>query len=196
MTILDTLKYETKKAHQEAEKILIFQLKSLKSPYEYAQLLEQLYIFYTPIETILLQKISSKLIPDISKRIHMPHILEDLKILEYKLLRNPEDPLIAVKTPSHALGILYVIEGSTMGGQIIAKMINENVYMNGLDATNYFSSYKEETHIMWNSFKQNISSIEKNINDQEMLKGAQETFEKLSAFLEATMKPLENTNVS
>lgn len=51
-----------------------------------------------------------------------------------------------------ALGILYVIEGSTLGGNVIARALSKNEAFN--DVTfNYFSFYKDQTGPMWMKFK-------------------------------------------
>lgn len=51
-----------------------------------------------------------------------------------------------------ALGILYVIEGSTLGGNVIARALGKSEAFKDV-SFNYFSFYKEQTGPMWTKFK-------------------------------------------
>lgn len=51
-----------------------------------------------------------------------------------------------------ALGILYVIEGSTLGGNVIARALSKNEAFKDV-SFNYFSFYKDQTGPMWTKFK-------------------------------------------
>lgn len=194
MTILDEIKHQTKSSHQQVEKVLIHELKNLRNKDDYGKLLERLFLFYKPIEVILHNTIDDSMIPDISKRKHTHHILRDLELLDYQMENTPQKSSLNITTPSYAFGVLYVIEGSTMGGQIISKMLHSKIEMGGLDATNYFSSYREDNHAMWTAFRNHILELEKALNPNEMLRGAKDTFEKLEDFLKCTTF-LESTNV-
>lgn len=195
MTILNTIKEETKIHHQQVEKVLVQELKNLTDKDNYGRLLERLFLFYKPIETDLHNVIDETLIPDISERKHTQRILTDLELLEYEAPRELSTSQLEISSPSYALGILYVIEGSTLGGQIISKMIHNNLPMEGIDATNYFSSYRELNGEMWKKFGNRISEIEDSVDHTELLQGAKDTFNNLKYWLEATKKPLESTNV-
>ena len=195
MTILNTIKEETKIHHQQVEKVLVQELKNLTDKDNYGRLLERLFLFYKPIETDLHNVIDETLIPDISERKHTQRILTDLELLEYEAPKELSTSRLEISSPSYALGILYVIEGSTLGGQIISKMIHNNLPMEGIDATNYFSSYRELNGEMWKKFGNRISEIEDSVDHTELLQGAKDTFNNLKYWLEATKKPLESTNV-
>ncbi|AYN68248.1 hypothetical protein D1013_13110 [Euzebyella marina] len=194
MTILDTIKKETKSHHQQVETVLVSELKSLKTKDDYAGLLARLYSFYKPIEDEVHRTIDAEIITDISKREHTSRIVEDLQLLEHREETPLPEPQLTMKSLSYALGVLYVMEGSTMGGQIISKMIHKNVDMNGADAVNYFSSYGDDTHKMWAKFKIQVIKIESTLNHKEVISGAEDTFNQLRQWLLAT-KPLESTSV-
>ena len=195
MAILNTIKEETKTHHQQVEKVLVQELKNLKNKDDYARLLERLLLFYKPIEVDLHEVIDDALIPDISERKHTQRILTDLELLEHGLPMEFPKSQLKISSPSYALGVLYVIEGSTLGGQVISKMIHNNLYLEGVDATNYFGSYKELNGDMWKKFGNRISEIENSVEQKELFQGAKDTFDSLKYWLETTKKPSESTSV-
>ena len=109
MTILDTIKKETKSHHQQVETVLVSELKSLKTKDDYAGLLARLYSFYKPIEDEVHRTIDAEIIPDISKREHTSRIVEDLQLLEHREKTHLPEPQLTMKSLSYALGVLYVM---------------------------------------------------------------------------------------
>lgn len=194
MTILETLKTETKTQHQQVERVLISELKSLKTKNDYAKLLNRLYSFYKPLEDDLHQKIDQETIKDIAQRKHTFRIVKDLQALNSDANISLKNDHMAIPSLSYAIGVMYVIEGSTMGGQIISKMIHKNVNTDGADAVSYFSSYEETTHHMWTEFKNQVTNMEHTLDYQEVFKGAKDTFSNLEQWLLLT-KSSENTSV-
>lgn len=51
--------------------------------------------------------------------------------------------------PSRCLGILYVTEGSTLGGQIIAAAVKRSLGIDGASGAAYFTGYAASTRPMW-----------------------------------------------
>ena len=194
MTILETLKAETKTYHQQVERVLISELKSLKTKDDYAMLLRRLYSFYKPLEDDLHQKIDHETIKDIGQRKHTNRIVKDLRALNSDVDLSVEKNHTTIPSISYAIGVMYVIEGSTMGGQIISKMIHKNVNTDGADAVSYFSSYEEATHHMWTEFKNQVTNLEHTLDYQEVFKGAKDTFSQLEQWLLLTTSS-ENTGV-
>ena len=194
MTILETLKTETKTHHQQVERVLISELKSLKTKNDYAKLLNRLYSFYKPLEDDLHQKIDQETIKDIAQRKHTFRIVKDLQALNSEADSSLKNDHIAIPSLSYAIGVMYVIEGSTMGGQIISKMIHKNVNTDGADAVSYFSSYEDTTHHMWTEFKNQVTNMEHTLDYQEVFKGAKDTFSNLEKWLLLT-KSSESTSV-
>jgi len=61
--------------------------------------------------------------------------------------------LPAIRSHAEALGAMYVMEGSTMGGKIIARMIEGQAGISGPSGFSFFNGYGEETGRMWEEFK-------------------------------------------
>lgn len=70
-----------------------------------------------------------------------------------------------------ALGAMYVIEGSTLGGNVIAKQLSKT---EGFDEVtfNFFGCYQENTGLMWKNFKEVLDTEVTEENYSEVLSGA------------------------
>jgi heme oxygenase (biliverdin-IX-beta and delta-forming) len=53
-----------------------------------------------------------------------------------------------------AVGMMYVLEGSTMGGQVLARKLSHIVGSDGLSCTRYFAAYGDNTMKQWGEFCQ------------------------------------------
>ena len=56
-----------------------------------------------------------------------------------------------------ALGALYVMEGSTLGGKHISKMIANKLPALGNKGFTFFNRYNDKTESMWLCFKQSMN---------------------------------------
>ncbi|MGO4821679.1 MULTISPECIES: biliverdin-producing heme oxygenase [unclassified Flavobacterium] len=181
--MLETIKQATKSHHSSVEKILVRKLKNLSSKEDYATLLYQLYGFYNTVEATVHSLINSSIVPDISQRKHVENLKSDLNSLG-RTVENIENPFAeTIDSISTAIGVLYVIEGSTLGGQIIASMLKKQIPSLNNNQLSYFLSYGEKTMSMWSSFKNNYDIILLTIDENSVVEGAKETFEKLEMWL-------------
>ena len=94
----------------------------------------------------------------------------------------PELP--PVDTLPRALGALYVMEGATLGGQIIRRRIGSTL---GLDAANgvaFFSSYGDGVGSMWKEFQALVRrSIATHDEMDAMIGSAAATFDTLTTWI-------------
>lgn len=183
MSLFEIVKEKTKRHHQSVEKVLVKELKELKSLDEYAGLLKRLYEFYVPIENDLHNLISNDVVKDISKRKHNSRLLQDIQSIDKHFNKTPNTRHLQIDNLSYALGVMYVIEGSTMGGQIISKMLEKNLPINDKDVTSYFNSYGDNSLEMWGNFKTQVLNAKSKVNSEEMINGAKATFTALEKWL-------------
>lgn len=187
-SILAELKQRTAHQHQQTEDgvDLMRDDFSLK---EYQNLLIRFYAFYKPFEARMQSAIEEKAIAfDYTARLNMPRLQNDLQSLgmtkEEIAAIEPFDSLPTLESPEKIFGALYVVEGSTLGGQVIARHLKEKF---GLDETSgiaFFSGYGKETGKMWNAFREKISGFaETTDNHEEIVKSANATFEKIGLCL-------------
>jgi len=176
-TLSEKLKEQTKSNHQLLEKKLLKKLKLIRSLDEYAALLTHFYSYFGALEILIDERLDINQLPDYSSRRKTASILNDLKSLNLifpHLAKSGSLPEIC--NHFQALGSLYVIEGSTLGGQIINKMLNEQV--TGIDPSklSFFSGYGEHTYKMWNIFKQAIDVITDQEEQKIVIESANNTF--------------------
>lgn len=74
-----------------------------------------------------------------------------------------------------ALGAMYVIEGSTLGGNVIAKQLSKT---EGFDNVtfNFFGCYQENTGPMWKNFKEVLDTEVTEEKYNEVLSGAKKLY--------------------
>ena len=99
------------------------------------------------------------------------------------LLQKPDKVYLENTNLSYALGVLYVIEGSTLGGKIITNLLKRQLNLVDYSEVSYFNSYGDITDEMWNNFKKYIATSEEFIDKNEMILGAKDTFEALRIWL-------------
>lgn len=181
----EVIKKETKIAHAETEKILIPQLKNIQSKDDYARILQMFYGYFTPLQSRIEKFIDDRNLPDINERRKVAAIETDLFSLGVKEKPDICTQLPAIHHPLQALGALYVIEGSTLGGAIIAKMLQNNTALQATDAMlNFFKGYGEDTMQMWQAFKSFLENkIETDDDLAQVIVAANETFVKLKAWM-------------
>ena len=94
------------------------------------------------------------------------------------------DDLPALDSKERIFGSLYVIEGSTLGGQVISRHLKQKFELDEANGAAFFSGYGKETGKMWNGFRESITAFaENNTNKEEIIAGANETFEKIGKYL-------------
>lgn len=74
-------------------------------------------------------------------------------------------------------GAVYVIEGSTLGGQIISRELTQSLGLHRETGASFFSSYGEDTGRRWKEFLATLADQEKNkLDPQKVVQGARDTF--------------------
>lgn len=171
---LNTLKTQTAGAHKRLENLPVSS--SILSPEmnteDYAHYLKLMYDVHYDVEENIFPLLSGS-IPDLKERKKKHLIEEDLAFLNYNkplagAVFNTENITIPF-----ALGILYVVEGSSLGGRFILKNIE---IIKGLDegkGVSYFTGYGNKTGSHWKSFLNVLTEYqEENNGEDEIIKGA------------------------
>lgn len=169
------LKKETAAAHQQVEDWLIPKLQALTSPQEYVQLLNMFYGFFHPLQTCIGTYITPDVLEDISYRRSAGWILLDLQAMGCQLQHIPEcNHLPIINSLPRALGALYVLEGSTLGGRVISKMLQKNKHLQLTEkCLHFFEGYKEETGHRWKTF---VAALNRRTEVPQITEAANETF--------------------
>lgn len=176
--VSSALKEKTKKAHLSLEKKTVSFIKKVTSLKDYEALLRIFYGYFAPLESQINTYITDDIVPSFSGRRKSDAILQDIETIA----PGAGKPVTCTNLPQindaiQALGALYVMEGSTMGGTIIAQMLSRQAGIQP-EALTFFNGYGEQNMPMWQSF---IAALnERAANDEEkIVKAANETFSKM-----------------
>lgn len=156
----------------------------------YQQFIQWLFGFYAPLEIQLLAMPAGSVTGlNYGPRQKTPRLRQDLLILgdaETTIAALPlcEDlpPLVS---GAQLWGCLYVIEGATLGGQIIIKHLRRNLGLSDNSGAPFFDGYGTETSAQWKAFCAAVPVYgEDSAGDREaMLLSANQTFDALSGWL-------------
>ena len=93
---------------------------------------------------------------------------------------------LANLTPAFAFGVMYVIEGSSLGGRVILKNINTALGHDADSGGAYFSGYGGQTGSHWKAFLGALIQYEtEHDNEDEIIAGANFAFDAISAHFTA-----------
>ncbi|SFI53252.1 biliverdin-producing heme oxygenase [Halpernia frigidisoli] len=172
------LKEQTRSLHDQVEERLLSKKIMDKSfdLNDYRFVLKHNYNFINHFEEAVFSKISvesaEKLHPE--KRRKLPAITKD--ILLFDISRLFEKSKLSLKNEAEAFGILYVMEGATLGGNMIAKNLLKNIHFDGVNF-NYFGLYGDQTGFLWKLFIENLEEKSQFFDDQDFLNGAEMAYQ-------------------
>ena len=180
----ERLKTETATQHRDAERGLKFD-QSMSSKEGYLKLLQAFYGFYVPIEDQL-----SRYEMDfadfgihLKERMKKNLLVNDMKSLGFGNVSSlPLDTSVKINNFHDAVGVFYVLEGSTMGGQIIAKRLKENGIITHEPCFHF--PYGQKTMPMWMAFKEVLIKMDGK-NDDATVAAAKNTFDALGKWFQA-----------
>jgi heme oxygenase len=151
--LLSRVRQECRAQHQRLEALLPFH-ESLTLA-DYRKVLILFWGLFLPMEEAL-RKAEVPPSLDLCQRQRAPLLARDLAAMGMPaeaLTRLPRCPDIPpVNTTARALGCMYVLEGSTLGGQFIAKLARQRLGLTETSGCAFFFSHGEEVGRMWQSF--------------------------------------------
>lgn len=154
-TLLEALRTGTGLLHVALEQRLPFFSARLNADW-YRRLLQAYYGFYAPMEATLYE---SRLIPDgfdTVLRVKTPTLLSDLHALGLNDAAIDALPggceLPTFDTPAACLGALYVLEGATLGGQVLRREMAQRLDLDAGNGGAFLNVYGAETGRRWKDF--------------------------------------------
>lgn len=115
-----------------------------------------------------------------------PRVVADLKEAT-ELSLNIADTLrrLSIEQPLALLGSVYVLEGSTLGGNVLGPMVARTFQLAGAEGTAYLQSYGDGVEDHWKQFQQRMNSLNLNVEERsQILQAAVDFFQSLeSVFL-------------
>lgn len=186
--ILEQLRRETRPQHAALEHALP-PFDSQLALGTYLALLERFYGFYEPLEQRLRgQPWYREIDLDYDARLKTPRLERDLMALGedgFGLSQLPRcTTLPYLGNAAAGLGCLYVVEGSTLGGQYITRLLSEHLRLTTATGGAFFAGYQAETGQRWREF---CAVLERGCRSDEdaqwIIRGARETFASIQHWL-------------
>ena len=183
MKLSQILKEKTEIAHQQLEKVLIERLKSISSVDDYLKILSGFHGYIKPLEDRIDNNIDASILPDYNDRRKSAALRADLAHFNSSSYFALSSDVPAIQNPFEALGALYVLEGSTLGGQIISRMITQKLQLQENEGLSFFQSYGARTHTMWECFKAVLDVDVPAERYEAVVNAAEQTFIKFKTWL-------------
>lgn len=190
-SILERLKSETRRWHEQVEATVDLPAR-LNDRQSYAALVARFYGFYVPLERALAAQAElASAGYRLDARRKTPALEQDLRQLGIDPASVPIcSDMPDVGSLAASLGCLYVIEGATLGGQIISRLLEQKLTITPASGGAFFSSYGERVGPMWEEFRSVLTHYEAQAPSQTdyVVASAKEAFEKLDAWLATAAK--------
>ncbi|WP_037373799.1 biliverdin-producing heme oxygenase [Salinimicrobium xinjiangense] len=172
MEMIQRLKEETRDLHEQVEEQ---NLARLIMDYSidlntYKQLLLQNYIAYQATENAI-----QNYLADYSGKKHI-QLKQDLVHLGVSPERHSKNIIFECHSKAEALGAAYVVEGSTLGGMLLAKNIDKCKHLVSIDRHHFFNGNKDNLKD-WKHFKKELEQYTfSNAEENEAVEKARDTF--------------------
>lgn len=186
--VLERLRTETRSHHDAIETSLNLMSATLTLG-AYRHTLARFHGFYRPLEDGMKAMGGwTDCDFDMGARWKTPLLEDDLRSLG---VNDPAALPVCTDLPPHAnvaaaFGCLYVLEGATLGGQIINRALEQSLGITPTAGSAFFHGYGDRTGSMWRAFRAGLTAFAVTPCDQdEVVKAAKDTFTKLHRWFEA-----------
>lgn len=160
--LLQALRDATREQHVGLEKRMPF-FSPLLDAELYLRLLQAYYGFYQPLEDALAACtfVPAEIVP--RERIKTPMIVKDLLALgmtEAAIHRLPQcRDLPVIDSPGACLGVIYVLEGATLGGQVLRREVQARLGLDEHGGAAFLDVYGAATGPRWKAFLTHLDSL-------------------------------------
>jgi heme oxygenase len=184
VTLLTRLRTETRTAHARIEEAVNLPA-SLSTPAAYKALLARMYGFHAVFEEEAGSVLAGRGFCDSAPRSRL--IVADLAALG-----EPADAIAALprcpgvlREPSlpAALGAMYVVEGSMLGGVVIAAEVRRSLGIAAESGCSFFTGPGKALMARWAAFRERLAGFSSPERDDLIVTGALSTFERMQRWL-------------
>lgn len=180
----DQLKHETRQEHHDLEKALDL-FSAQFNVTDYCNLLVKFFVFHVAFDAYLVVKgledsSAEKFYLDgRSKKNWLAQDMDFMGIDNVADIRKLSHDDFAILLPSteHIWGAIYVIEGSTLGGEILARHFTKTLGLFPEAGLRFFTAYGSETKAKWNETIHQLEALAKqDVRHENIIVGAKRTF--------------------
>jgi heme oxygenase len=177
LMLSEKIKLNTKNTHQSLEKKLITRMRPIKDKKDYGEFIGLFYSYFGALELEINKYLELSFLPDYPQRRKSSALAADLSALGMPLPTLAfKNDLPEISNHYQALGALYVIEGSTLGGRIICDMLHRQMGLQDSTGMSFFNGYGELTGDMWQIFRCSMDSDEYREKHEVIISAADHTF--------------------
>ena len=172
------LRAETDRPHKTLEAILAASGLTGQRD-DYVALLESFLRVYRPLEAALAKLDWTSFGLNLAERSKTQWLAADLAALgrDHRVIED-WSAIPQIDTPIRGLGALYVVEGASLGGQVISKWLSERLGIGPSNGGRFFSSYGEDVSRMWRSYLEVLEAAAEDAPEAEIITAAAlETFQ-------------------
>lgn len=185
MDLLARLKTETRPHHDRIESAMNPMRPDLTRD-EYIEMLKRMYGFYSAWEEAASGWFTGEQEAFFAARKKAELLEDDLRVLTggdidlQDLPRCQELPI--TECFAEVLGALYVLEGSTLGGQYIARHLQQKLGVTPESGSRFFASYGHQVGSMWRE-TQGFLTTHGHGHEDDVVTAAAQTFERLQRWM-------------
>lgn len=187
--ILQRLRMETRPHHDRLDHhpLMVQLMSPAVSRPLYESLLKKFLGFYQSLEPQLAAYDHwSSLDINFKERLKTPALLKDLSSLN--VITKEVSPAPApdwIRDEASAMGTFYVMEGSTLGGQIITRHVAARLQLSPDHGLAFFSSYGDAVGARWKETRDALVRFaEESRAEDVMIESAKQTFAALAEWLD------------
>jgi heme oxygenase len=181
MEVLEQVRQATRDWHDEMERIALSDklMSGAISLKEYGGILLGHYVFHRQQEQQLLAVPHVCDLPGFSlhNRFKTDILYRDLQALKLQDHTFAFEQDFVLSNLPQALGSMYVTEGSTLGGNVIRKKLQQHPMITNSGALHFYGCYGNATGQMWKRFRQTVAlELQNTQAEKAFLDAANATF--------------------
>jgi heme oxygenase len=162
----EKIKQATAHLHDQLEqKMFVGQIMDGSLTFEqYQTILNVNYVTHFAVEDFLFSGLSDELRQklDIESRIKLPALLRDFEEINSAVGISPKTTpsFIDLNSDASILGAMYVLEGATLGGNVIAKRLKTNEQLLPYNLNyHYYQVYEDQLGLKWRQFLEVLNAV-------------------------------------
>lgn len=176
---LDHLRTSTHTSHQKLESLPVSAsiLSEMITTADYTHYLRLMYDVVYETENLIFPILADS-IPDLESRMKTQLLQDDLAVLGAEAKHQHRVFHADGFSLPFALGIMYTVEGSSLGGRFILKNIQSVLGFDENEGAMYFAGYGNKTGSRWKNFLHILTQYEQRHGGaEEIIAGAQFAFD-------------------
>lgn len=189
--VLHRLREETAPAHRALEAASPLMDPALDGE-GYRRYLRASWGFWKPVEDALAASSAASVVPDLESRWKAPLLITDLRFFG----ESPRTTWPHLEAPPFgdlegAVGCLYVLEGSTLGGQFLVRHLSRALDLQPPEGLRFLASYGTRVGARWRDFRAGVKRWAEEepgsagrAREDRVIAGAQQTFEALGRWFD------------